>query len=127
MSLSADGSLDQLEHLHENRAMEDVVPTMIVLGLATLAVPLRLYSKRMISARLKADDYLIIIAWVLAASCAVQIFPGVRYGLGKHVLRVGLADATMYGKVRKAEQMPKNRIGELKLTDEIASLSWPMN
>ena len=122
MSLTTDEMSSQLEHLNENRAMEDVVPTMIVLGLATLAVLLRLYAKRMISARLKADDYLIIIAWVLAASCAVQIFPAVQYGLGKHVFRVSLADATMYGKVSKAEQIPRNYIGELTLTDEIVSL-----
>jgi hypothetical protein len=76
MSFSVDAISYQLEHYDDDRRKEVVVVTMVMAGLATLAVLLRLWSRKLVAAKWKADDYLIIIGLLFTISNCVQIFPG---------------------------------------------------
>lgn len=76
MSLDLNIIQYQLAHYQDDRAQEAVVVTMVLAGLATLAVILRLVSRKLVGIRWKADDYLIIVAYLFTLSNCVQIFPG---------------------------------------------------
>lgn len=54
----------QRSHGHEDRRMVLFVSTGIMTGAATIAVILRLISRRVNNTKLRADDYAIIVALV---------------------------------------------------------------
>ena len=57
----------QLAHASDNASSQILVSHYICLPLATIAVILRLLSRYLSkTARLRADDYAVIIAWVIA-------------------------------------------------------------
>ena len=76
MSISVDDISYQLAHYDDDRSQEIVVVTMVMAGLATLAVLLRLWARKLIAAKWMADDYLIIVGLLFTISNCVQIFPG---------------------------------------------------
>jgi nitrate reductase gamma subunit len=76
MSISVDDIAYQLANYDDDRSQEIVVVTMVMAGLATLAVLLRLWARKLIAAKLKTDDYLIIVGLLFTISNCVQIFPG---------------------------------------------------
>lgn len=76
----------QLAHIDEDRSEALIVSHTICLVLAGFAIVLRLIARRMSKAAIKADDYMIIVAFFLAAGevCATMIC--VRAGGGKHAI-----------------------------------------
>lgn len=76
----------QLIHIDEDRSEALVVSHTICLVLAGIAIILRLIARRISKAAIKADDYMIILAFFLAAGevCATMIC--VHAGGGKHAI-----------------------------------------
>ncbi|MCJ1264853.1 hypothetical protein MMC22_004728 [Lobaria immixta] len=66
---------DQLAYIDEDRSKALIVSHTVCLALAGIAIVLRLIARRMSKAAIKADDYLIIVAFFLAAGevCAAMI------------------------------------------------------
>lgn len=64
MSLSPAAIKYQLLHAQDDRSHEGVVSAMVLASLATVAVILRLWARKIMGAKLKLDDYLIIAALV---------------------------------------------------------------
>lgn len=59
----------QLAHINEDRSEALIVSHTICLVLAGIAIVLRLIARRMSKAALKADDYMIILAFVSRLFC----------------------------------------------------------
>lgn len=76
MSLSTAQLQSQFENFDDDRATEAIVANMVLAGLAIIAVILRLWSRKLVSASWKADDYLIIAGLIFALANCFQIFPG---------------------------------------------------
>ena len=54
----------QLAHIKDDRSTEGLVTAMVLVSLATIAVILRLWSRKLVGMKLKLDDYLIMVALV---------------------------------------------------------------
>ena len=54
----------ELAHIHDNRASNIVISSVICISLATIAVILRLFARRLSKAKILADDYMMIFALV---------------------------------------------------------------
>lgn len=65
---------------HDTSVVVTVV--MICLGLSFVTVLLRLISRGLILKNVKADDWLIMLAWILSFGVAFSICLGTKYGLG---------------------------------------------
>lgn len=64
MSIAPSSLAFQEAHLHDDRSLGLKVTFVIALVISTVAVALRILSRRISNAPLKADDYTIIIALV---------------------------------------------------------------
>lgn len=58
------------------------VVTLVLIVAATVFVVLRLISKWGVTRKATADDYVIIVAWLIAVGLSVSIMIGTRVGLG---------------------------------------------
>jgi hypothetical protein len=58
------------------------VVTLVLIVVATVFVVLRLISKWGVTRKANADDYVIIVAWLIAVGLSVSIMIGTRVGLG---------------------------------------------
>ena len=76
----------QLTHIHEDRSIDIVISNAICLPLAVIAVVLRLLSRRIVKASVKADDWTVISAVLLGAGKIAGEFLCVRLGGGKHAI-----------------------------------------
>ena len=54
----------ELAHIHDNRASNIVVSSIICISSATVAVLLRLLARRLSKVKILADDYMMIFALV---------------------------------------------------------------
>lgn len=54
----------ELAHIHDNRGPDMIVSTVICIALASVAVVLRFYARRLSKAQLWFDDYMMIVALV---------------------------------------------------------------
>lgn len=112
---------DETAHYHQNNSPAIIAGSIVLIVVATLAVVLRLVSRRMTRLQLAVDDYMIMLALLFAYGMFVSIlfcmfapwrdrspqsclhlisrsdsnssFPGAHYGLGKHIIRVGPSNA----------------------------------
>ncbi|KAI9684642.1 MAG: hypothetical protein M1829_000015 [Trizodia sp. TS-e1964] len=100
----------QQAHIADDRSNFVIAVTTALLTLATIAVALRILSRRLIKAPIKWDDALVILAVVSAAGPSapygqqllsyamfgVGVVMGVSHGLGKHILRNSNRDIEMF-------------------------------
>ncbi|KAI4175051.1 MAG: hypothetical protein LQ348_006252 [Seirophora lacunosa] len=79
--------IDPLIHpeLYENRSAHVVAAAVVLLTLPTIAVILRLLSRRMSRAGLWVDDYVVVLALVLSWGPNIINLLAVRRGFGKHI------------------------------------------
>ncbi|KAI1640291.1 hypothetical protein F4809DRAFT_637690 [Biscogniauxia mediterranea] len=70
---------------HDNGAHILIGVVCLVCGIATIAVGLRFYTRSLIIGQIGADDYLVLIAWMLAIATGVAQCANTRDGLGKHI------------------------------------------
>ena len=63
----------QLAHIDEDRSVALIVSHTICLVLAGFAIVLRLIARRMSKAAIKADDYMIIVAFVSGPSAERRV------------------------------------------------------
>ncbi|KAL7267960.1 hypothetical protein RUND412_009435 [Rhizina undulata] len=70
--------------LIDSRSGSVFAVTTAFAALATIIVMLRLMSRAFVLKKVTADDYFIIVAWVLAFGLSTAISIGTKYGLGRH-------------------------------------------
>ncbi|KAK6351838.1 hypothetical protein TWF718_004984 [Orbilia javanica] len=58
--------------------------TIVFLVLAFISVALRIIARGFIARKMRIDDYLIIVAFVLSFGMCLSIIQGVNYGFGRH-------------------------------------------
>ncbi len=68
------------------------IGTGFLLGTSVLAVALRLLSRRIQGLRLAWNDYTIVFALVTAVAMCAMSFYGIAWGMGRHVITVGLVN-----------------------------------
>lgn len=87
--------------LDEDPIAGNDVAVAVLLGIATVAVVLRLGCRHFTSSPLKADDSVIIAALILTYATGGMSFTAGHYGAGKHVWSVRAVDVAMAAKVRR--------------------------
>ncbi|KAI9851116.1 MAG: hypothetical protein M1838_004451 [Thelocarpon superellum] len=81
----------QFAHIHDDRSMVLKVLAIVGAVLATAAVGLRIHSRRLVHAPLKADDWTIILSLILMYGLWAIIFVLVWHnGVGKHEITLPL-------------------------------------
>ncbi|MCJ1359517.1 MAG: hypothetical protein MMC33_009519 [Icmadophila ericetorum] len=85
-----------------------VLVVLVVLALA--AVTARLTSRRITSAQLWWDDYLIIGALIFSLGLNADDFYGLHIGLGKHAVTTSIWDLIAFGKVRLRMLIDSNAV-----------------
>ncbi|MCJ1360347.1 MAG: hypothetical protein MMC33_010352 [Icmadophila ericetorum] len=93
----------QEAHINDDRTPGIIGGSIVLIVIATTTVVLRLVSRKIRSDRVRRktyqiDDYLIIIALILAWAMFIALMFCCHYGMGKHVLRVGLTSAFRYAR-----------------------------
>ncbi|KAH9844831.1 Major Facilitator Superfamily [Teratosphaeria destructans] len=73
------------------RSAAVLVVTIVMITISTLFVFFRILSRALIVKRLAIDDYLMLLAWVIACGMAGAICFGTAWGLGRHEANVPLA------------------------------------
>lgn len=68
----------------EDRGPVVLAVTATMISLSTVFIILRLVSRAAIVKRVSLDDYLIVVAWIIALGMSISICLGVREGLGEH-------------------------------------------
>ncbi|KAK6338368.1 hypothetical protein TWF730_002432 [Orbilia blumenaviensis] len=58
--------------------------TIVFLVLAFISVALRIIARGFIARRMRIDDYLVLVAFVLSFGMCLSIIQGVNYGFGRH-------------------------------------------
>ncbi|CAF9911920.1 hypothetical protein IMSHALPRED_010636 [Imshaugia aleurites] len=76
----------QIAHIHQDRSNDIVVSHSICIVIAVVAVVLRFYSRRLCKASILADDYMTVVALILAAAQVGGGLMCVHYGGGKHAV-----------------------------------------
>ncbi|CAO1601017.1 hypothetical protein XANCAGTX0491_004685 [Xanthoria calcicola] len=74
---------------NQNRGHEVLAVTVALFVAATFAVILRFISRIGIVKRISADDYAMIVAWLIAFGFSFSICYGTSVGLGRHEANVG--------------------------------------
>lgn len=102
--------------LNESRQPEIVAAVIVMMALSTIAVVLRLISRKISAARIGIDDGLMVLALVslpvrhdskrtngteklFTYGLAIDCFVAVHYGFGLHTIRLSLSDVVNYAKV----------------------------
>ncbi|KAI9669825.1 MAG: hypothetical protein M1817_004566 [Caeruleum heppii] len=81
-------------HWHDDKTPAVIAGSVLLIFFASLAVCLRLLSRKLIGAPWKADDYTIMVALFFAYGLFGTMIAGAHFGLGKHMVRVGLENTT---------------------------------
>ena len=76
MSLPPQAIKFQKMHVKDDRTKEIIAVSMVLFALAVVAVILRLLSRKLTGMKLKADDWLILVALVVVGGLCFQVFPG---------------------------------------------------
>ena len=61
----------QRAHINDNKTTQLVVANVIAISAATIAVVLRLVSRRLNKASFQADDFMIVVGLVSSISCSL--------------------------------------------------------
>ena len=88
----------QQEHYHENRTPYYVAGSIVLIVVATLSVILRFTARKIRKVALAVDDYILVVALIFAYGLFISTLYCLRFGFGKHILRVGLQNAFLAGR-----------------------------
>ncbi|KAL8751681.1 MAG: hypothetical protein Q9184_005993 [Pyrenodesmia sp. 2 TL-2023] len=94
-----------LPSLLESRSKELVATVTVMLIIATIAVILRLYARRISRSMLGVDDYLIIVALILTYGLDINAFYSIKAGVGRHMITLTLDQITSLIKTDQASQV----------------------
>ncbi|KAL8868544.1 MAG: hypothetical protein Q9174_004921, partial [Haloplaca sp. 1 TL-2023] len=83
-TLSPEEIAHQKAHIHDDRSAELYGAQITCFLLAVIAVALRLVSRRLIKAKIMADDYMILLALFLAAGFTGVGIEAIGLGAGRH-------------------------------------------
>ncbi|KAJ2986506.1 hypothetical protein NUW58_g4430 [Xylaria curta] len=79
-----DSPIDTETLPHDNRGYVVIITVAVVLTVACFSVGLRIYTRAILLKQIGADDYLVLLALVLAIATGVSQCVNTRNGLGKH-------------------------------------------
>ncbi len=71
-----------------DRGPEVFIVTTLTLSLATLLLTARMFSRVSILRQARPDDYVMVLAWLIAVFLSLSIILGVTYGLGRHYINI---------------------------------------
>ena len=71
-----------------DRGPEVFIVTTLTLSLATLFMTARMFSRVSILRQARPDDYVMVLAWLIAVFLSLSIILGVTYGLGRHYINI---------------------------------------
>ncbi|KAL8922146.1 MAG: hypothetical protein Q9208_005341 [Pyrenodesmia sp. 3 TL-2023] len=94
-----------LPSLLESRGKELVATVTVMLIIATIAVILRLYARRISRSKLGVDDYLIIVALILTYGLDINAFYSIKAGVGRHMITLTLSQIISLIKTDQASQV----------------------
>ncbi|KAL8650348.1 MAG: hypothetical protein Q9210_003872 [Variospora velana] len=92
-------------NLVENRGNDLVATITVMLVIATLAVLLRLYARRISRSKLGVDDYLILVALILTYGLDITSFFAIKAGTGRHMITLTLDQIQSLIKTDQATQV----------------------
>lgn len=88
----------QQEHYNESRTSSYVAGSIVLIVIATLSVILRFLARKSRKVALAVDDYMLVVSLALAYGLFISMIYCLRFGFGKHILRVGLEKALLAGR-----------------------------
>ncbi|KAL8931271.1 MAG: hypothetical protein Q9211_007094, partial [Gyalolechia sp. 1 TL-2023] len=91
--------------LDENRGGELVAAVTVMMIIATTAVFLRLYARRISASKLGADDYIILLALILTYGLDINSYFSIKAGTGSHLITLTLDQITSFIKTYLASQI----------------------
>ncbi|KAH8657932.1 hypothetical protein BX600DRAFT_514469 [Xylariales sp. PMI_506] len=83
---------------HGNHGYIVIITAVVCLSLATVAVAMRLYTRRIVLNQVWIDDYLAVISWIFLTLLCVFGCIQTRFGVGAHIWDVGLAGLENFNK-----------------------------
>ncbi|KAL8799507.1 MAG: hypothetical protein Q9182_005845 [Xanthomendoza sp. 2 TL-2023] len=89
----------------ESRGGELVATVTVMMIIASIAVLLRLYARRISAAKLGKDDYLIIVALIFTYGLDIISFYAIKAGIGRHMITLNLDQVTSFVKTDQATQV----------------------
>ncbi|KAI9833956.1 MAG: hypothetical protein M1826_005861 [Phylliscum demangeonii] len=101
-SASASASAQADAHGHDSKAASVLALVVVLTAMATMATGARLAARRINKAALRADDYTLGLALVLAFGLAAAAIASVRNGLGHHQSGVDVATLENFAKSQYA-------------------------
>ena len=88
----------QVEHYNESKTGAFVAASIVLIVVDTLAVALRFLPRRSRKIAYAVDDYVLLASLALTYGLFISILYSLHFGLGKHILRVGIPDAHLAGR-----------------------------
>ncbi|KAA6412448.1 MAG: hypothetical protein FRX48_03439 [Lasallia pustulata] len=85
-------------HFRDDKGPAIVGGSVVLIVVATVAVVLRLVSRRTKRTAWGSDDYTVVLSLAFAYGMFISIIYCARYGLGKHIIRVGFVSASKMGR-----------------------------
>ncbi|KAI4100346.1 MAG: hypothetical protein LQ339_005519 [Xanthoria mediterranea] len=104
-SVAKDLCLTAIPSLAESRGGELVATVTILMVIATLAVILRLYARKISGTKLGTDDYMIVVALILTLGLDVNSYFAIASGTGRHMITLTLGQITSFVKTYQATQI----------------------
>ena len=106
-TLAAAGKLcvSAIPSLVESRASELSAYIATIMVLAILSVLLRLFARSISGAKLRWDDFFIILALVMTIGLDINSFYSIKYGAGRHMITLTLDEITSFVKTDQATQI----------------------
>ncbi|KAL8993916.1 MAG: hypothetical protein Q9169_005990 [Polycauliona sp. 2 TL-2023] len=104
-SVAKELCLTAIPSLAENRGGELVATVTVLMIVATVAVILRLYARRISGAKYGTDDYLIIAALILTWGLDINSYYAIKAGTGRHMITLSLDQIVSFVKTYQATQI----------------------
>ncbi|KAL8667558.1 MAG: hypothetical protein Q9168_007229 [Polycauliona sp. 1 TL-2023] len=104
-AVAKDLCLSAIPSLAEDPGGELVATVTVLMVVATVAVVLRLYARRISGAKFGTDDFLIIVALILTWGLDINSYYAIKAGTGKHMITLSLDKITSFVKTYQATQI----------------------
>ncbi|KAI4269949.1 MAG: hypothetical protein L6R38_007281 [Xanthoria sp. 2 TBL-2021] len=104
-SVAKDLCLTAIPSLAESRGGELVATVTVLMIIATIAVILRLYARRISGAKFGTDDYMIVVALILTYGLDINSYYAIKAGTGRHMITLTLDQITSFVKTYQATQI----------------------
>ncbi|KAL8884651.1 MAG: hypothetical protein Q9215_007353 [Flavoplaca cf. flavocitrina] len=97
--------LTAIPSLAESRGGELVATVTVLMIIATIAVILRLYARKVSGAKFGTDDYLIVVALILTFGLDTNSYYSIKAGTGRHMITLSLDQIESFIKTYVATQI----------------------